>query len=147
MTVVGYISNAALKRRRRLGRAARLALGGLLLAAFQMLAGAPHYASAFPSFATKQTQATSLVRGKRKRLVISPDTLTFNKIPAHTSENATVTVGNPNGVDAQIASIRPHGANFKIASNQCPCSLAPPATCTISVLFPPQTPGRKTGHL
>ena len=67
-----------------------------------MLAGAPLYASASPTSAAEQTQATPPVRDKMKRLVISPDTLRFNKTPANRSENPTVTVGNPNIVAAQI---------------------------------------------
>lgn len=146
MITLGNVNKAILSKARNLADRARPLVLVVLLIAAQAVVG---------QTATQLDGTTSLASAaeppsvdvKMKRLLIRPDLLKFNKIPAGTSESATMTVGNPNSVAAQIRSIRPHGADFKLSSNQCPGSLAPAATCTLTVAFSPQTPGRKTGHL
>lgn len=135
------------KAHRGLRRPVLFMLAGFFFASFAGETATRFQSSASLASAAERTDDTPLARGRMKRLVIQPETLKFDKIPARMSENATVTVGNPNSVDAQIRSIRPHGADFKLASNQCPGSLAPAAQCTLEVTFLPRTRGRKTGHL
>jgi hypothetical protein len=80
----------------------------------------------------------------------SPPSLTFGSQPVGTSSAAqTVTVTNPvNGLSAPLAmsSVVTIG-DFAIANNACGGSLAPGASCTISVIFKPTVAGPLTGLL
>ena len=93
------------KAHKGLRRPVLFMLAGFFFASFAGETAARFQSSASLASAAEPTDDTPLAHRRMKRLVIQPETLKFDKIPARMSENATVTVGNPNSVDAQIRAI------------------------------------------
>lgn len=75
---------------------------------------------------------------------VSPNSLAFGFVPRNTSSSPmVVTITNSGGSGLPIGSIKLSGANPKQFSrtSQCPATLAPGSSCTVSVVF---TPAYKT---
>jgi hypothetical protein len=84
---------------------------------------------------------------------VFPNTVAFGNEAVHHKSNAqTITIGNPSGTPFDIASIKIAGANPGnfAETTTCPVSpstLAPGATCSITVTFTPSAAGTRTAKL
>lgn len=77
---------------------------------------------------------------------VNPNALNFGSWGlGTTSTSQTITIGNPSNVSFTIASFVA-SANFA-ATNNCPVSLTPGMTCTVTVTFSPGSAGLETGTL
>jgi hypothetical protein len=84
---------------------------------------------------------------------VFPNTVAFGNEPVHHKSNAQIiTIGNPSGTPFGIGSIKIAGtnpANFA-ETNTCPVSpatLAPGATCTVTVTFTPTATGARSAKI
>jgi len=80
---------------------------------------------------------------------LTPGTLTFTGVVGTTSAAQTATLTNTGNTALAISGISVTGTNLTdfAESNECPSSLAPQQTCTISVTFAPQSAGSLTATL
>ncbi len=78
-------------------------------------------------------------------LTLSPSFLSFpTTAEGSTSPSQPITVTSSGGVNAQLQTPSVSG-DFQIASNNCPASLPPGATCTVQLAFAPAATGSRTG--
>jgi hypothetical protein len=80
---------------------------------------------------------------------LTPSTLTFSGVVGTTSAAQTATLTNTGNTALSITGISLTGADASdfAQSNECPTSLAPQGTCTISVTFTPASAGSLTATL
>ncbi|HEV2728922.1 MAG TPA: choice-of-anchor D domain-containing protein, partial [Terriglobales bacterium] len=88
---------------------------------------------------------TALVSGLGTLVEMAPTVLQFLGTPLGTSSTLPVTLTNVGSAALNITSIR--AINDYSTSNDCGLSVAPNATCTISVTFRPTTSGPRPGAL
>ena len=77
--------------------------------------------------------------------VLSPSSLTFGSQPLGSTSSQTLTLSNPGTSSLTIINLRVSG-NFK-QTTACARSLAPGATCNITVTFAPNATGSRSGLL
>ncbi len=76
---------------------------------------------------------------------VNPSNLSFPDTPQGSASTAQmVTISSTGGVAVTLGTPS-ISANFQIAGDSCPSSLAPNGTCTISILFHPGSTGQLTG--
>ena len=81
-------------------------------------------------------------------VTLSPTSLSFPLTTlAATSAAQNVVLANTGGTTVAVSGIALASADFKTTFNSCGTSLAPATSCTISVVFAPQTSGARTGTL
>ena len=78
-------------------------------------------------------------------VTLSPGALNFPDTPeGSVSSRQSVTVTSSGGVAVTFSGLSV-SADYQIASNNCPTSLAPNATCTVAILFHPGGVGSRSG--
>ena len=81
-------------------------------------------------------------------VTLSPTSLSFPLTTlAATSAVQNVVLANTGGTTVAVSGLSLTGADFQITFSSCGRSLAPSTSCTISVVFAPQTTGARTGTL
>ncbi|MFN8512849.1 MAG: choice-of-anchor D domain-containing protein [Chloroflexia bacterium] len=80
---------------------------------------------------------------------LAPPSLDFGPQQLNTSSPAqTVTIRNVSNGPLQISTITSNSAEFQVFANTCASqTIAPNATCTVSVVFRPTVAGQRTGTL
>ena len=74
------------------------------------------------------------------QITLTPTALTFSAVTGQTSAAQSITVGNSGNATLHLASITlVDTTNYVITGNNCVLTLAPGATCTLSIAFSPQT--------
>jgi hypothetical protein len=79
----------------------------------------------------------------------SPSSLNFGTIKVGHSSTQSVTLSNPGTTALNITNINVTGSNAHdfVKSSACPSSLAPNASCTVSVTFTPSATGSRSAYL
>src|SRR5690349_20822024 len=104
-----------------------------------------------PAQQTVATAANAIVeRHVDYRVGIFPNPVRLGNEPVGKPSKAhVITIGNPSGTPFGITGITAAGANpghFAVA-NTCPASLAPGATCQITVTFTPAAAGKRSARI
>jgi len=107
-----------------------------------------------PSGTTITGTANGITKSRNLRVLeaasVSPSRLTFGSVPVgQTSDPLNATLTNKGAVPFAVndISLTGTGATWFEQSNNCPASLAPAASCTISVSFRPQAALIKSARL
>ncbi len=88
--------------------------------------------------------------GTTASVSVSPTSLSFGAINLGSSKTLTTTLKNGTANSITISKIGVTGTNaadFTIASNSCPASLAAGASCTVGVAFKPSATGTRSASL
>ena len=80
-------------------------------------------------------------------VTLSPNCLDFGSVKTGRHKTIPVTLTNNQAVNLSISSISATGSRYFTQTNNCPSSLRPHASCTISVVFAPELQGTSEGWL
>src|SRR5688500_2912745 len=78
---------------------------------------------------------------------VTPGSVAFGNVMVGQTAVATLTVSNVGNATLIISGIVPPAPPFSFASNGCPGTLSPGASCPIAVRFAPPAPGTFAGNV
>ena len=96
---------------------------------------------------TTGTTGTPTVVATPAKISVPVDAVDFHALPGNRSVSSLVTVRNVGDEPLSVSNVRIEGIGFEVTANGCTSPLSHDGTCSLELVFAPQTPDRHIATL